>query len=228
MINMAEVGAFPAVTPGGFQIRFGLYLPGIRAQDGFEVLVRLIHKEDRFDPAVQPQDSSLAWTAGHALDLWTATVPVQPVAGTHFGTAGLYLYRFQLWWTPPGGTRQLLTRWFTDPFARQTEIGRLSAVLLAPTSAPFAWTDAGYKTPDLDDLIVYELHVEQFNDTFDGIIGLRQRQQHAGNAESLKSYDRGRWALRAAMRFRAGVHPGVLCRRQPPLVGRLPCRWLSL
>ncbi|HKA53426.1 MAG TPA: alpha-amylase family glycosyl hydrolase, partial [Candidatus Binatia bacterium] len=170
MINVAEVGAFPAVTPSGFQIRFGLYLPGIRATDGFEVLVRLIHKEDRFDPAVQPQDSSLAWTAGHALDLWTATVPVQPVAGTHFGTGGLYLYRFQLWWTPPGGTRQLLTRWFTDPFARQTEIGRLSAVLLAPTPAPFAWTDAGYKTPDLDDLIVYELHVEQFNDTFDGII----------------------------------------------------------
>lgn len=31
-------------------------------------------------------------------------------------------------------------------------------------------TDAGYKTPELNDLIVYELHIEQFNDTFDGVI----------------------------------------------------------
>ena len=29
---------------------------------------------------------------------------------------------------------------------------------------------AAYKTPELSDLIVYELHIEQFNDTFDGVI----------------------------------------------------------
>jgi 1,4-alpha-glucan branching enzyme len=36
--------------------------------------------------------------------------------------------------------------------------------------SPFVWTDAAYKTPELDDLIVYELQVEEFNDTFDGVI----------------------------------------------------------
>jgi len=52
-IDVLEVGAFPLVTAGGgFQIRFGLYLPGIRAADGFEVVVRLIKKEDRFDPVI--------------------------------------------------------------------------------------------------------------------------------------------------------------------------------
>ena len=170
MIDLSEVGAFASVTPDGFQIRFGLYLPSIRSTEGFDVVVRLIHAADRFNPAVQPQDVPLAWHTDHRLDLWSATVPIQPRVGTHFGSEGLYLYRFQLWWTPPGGARQLITRWFTDPFARQTDVGRLSAVMLARSPTPFVWTDATYQTPELDDLIVYELEVEQFNDMFDGVI----------------------------------------------------------
>src|SRR5262245_59755974 len=118
MIDTSEVGAFPAFIAGGFQVRFGLYLPGLRSADGFEVIVRVIHSDDLFSPAVQPQDSHLAWNAGHPLDLWSTTVPVQPISGTHYGTEGVYLYRFQLWWTPPRGDRRLITRWFTDPFAR--------------------------------------------------------------------------------------------------------------
>jgi maltooligosyltrehalose trehalohydrolase len=170
MINLSEAGAFPAVSGGAFQIRFGLYLPGIRAADGFDVVVRLIHRDDRFDPDVAPQDIHLTWNQNHPLDLWSATVPVQPIAGTHFGSGGIYLYRFQLWWTRAGGARQLVTRWFTDPFARQTDVGRLSAVVLSRAPAPFAWTDLAFRTPELDDLIVYELETEQFNDTFDGVI----------------------------------------------------------
>jgi hypothetical protein len=125
---------------------------------------------DRFDPAIPPRSFQLVWNAGHPLDLWSVAAPVQPITGTHFGTEGLYLYRFQLWWTPSGGSRQLITRWFTDPFARQTDVGRLSAVMLSRNPAPFAWTDAAYRTPELDDLVVYELQIEQFNDTFDGVI----------------------------------------------------------
>jgi 1,4-alpha-glucan branching enzyme len=170
VIDFTKVGAFPSVVPGGFQIQIGLYLPGIRAADGFSVVVRVIHQADRFDPAIQPQNTSLVWNTTDPLDLWSATVPVQPIAGTHFGGEGLYLYRFQLWWTPPGGSPQLITRWFTDPFARQTDVGLLSAVMLSSNPVPFAWTDAAYKTPDLDDLIVYELQIEEFNDTFDGVV----------------------------------------------------------
>jgi maltooligosyltrehalose trehalohydrolase len=171
MIDLAEVGAFASLaTSGEFQIRFGVYLPTIRASDDFQVVVRLIHADDRFDPNVPPQDFPLAWVAGHSLDLWGATVPVHPVANTHFGQEGTYLYRFQLWWTSPGGTRQVLTRWFTDPFARATDIGLLSAVILTRTPSSFTWTDQAYQTPELDDLIVYELQIEEFNDTFDGVI----------------------------------------------------------
>ncbi len=37
-------------------------------------------------------------------------------------------------------------------------------------AVPYVWHDAAYKTPNLDDLIVYELQIEQFNTTFDGVI----------------------------------------------------------
>jgi hypothetical protein len=97
MINLSEVGAFPSVVPGGFQIKFGLYLPGIRAGDGFDVVVRVIHSADRFNPSIQPVDFHLAWNSGHPLDLWSFDAPMTPVAGTDFGSPGIHLYRSQLW-----------------------------------------------------------------------------------------------------------------------------------
>ena len=179
-IDLTEVGAFPSVTASQFQVRFGVYLPQIRANDGFDLVVRLIHSNDRFNPTVKTVDTSLTWNAGHPLDLWSGTVPVAAVPGTSFGREGIYLYRYQLWWTPAGGSRQLVTRWFTDPFARQTDVGRLSAVVLSKTPSSFAWSDATYKTPELDDLIVYELQIEQFNDTFDGVISRLDYLQSLG------------------------------------------------
>jgi maltooligosyltrehalose trehalohydrolase len=171
MINLKEVGAFPAViAPNQFSVRFGIYLPGIHATDGFEVIARVIHTDDRFDPAIPAVSYSLAWTAGSALDLWTVTTPITPVAGTSLGLPGRHLYRFELWWTPAGGTRQQVSPWITDPFAREAEIGNMAAFMLDATPTPFQWTDANWKTPELDDLVVYELQVEEFNATFDGVV----------------------------------------------------------
>jgi maltooligosyltrehalose trehalohydrolase len=165
MINLDEVGAFVSVdVSGNFRVRFGLYLPGLRAADGFAVMVRIIHREDRFDPNIPPQDFALTCNS-RPLDLWTHDLTIQEVPGTHFGKEGIYLYRYQLWWNG-----QLLTRWFTDPFARATDIGSLSAFVLTRVDIPFPWTDQAYKTPELDDLVVYELQVEEFNDTFDGVV----------------------------------------------------------
>ncbi len=171
MIDLSEVGAFVSTDSNGTSsIRFGVYLPGIQSQAGFEVFARVIHHDDRFVPGISPQDVPLTWVIGHPLDLWTGSISLQAIANTNFGRPGVYLYRYQLWWTPPGGTRQLVTLWFTDPFARETDIGLLSAVTVASASDSFEWSDANYKTPELDDLVVYELQVEEFADTFDGVI----------------------------------------------------------
>jgi 1,4-alpha-glucan branching enzyme len=170
-INLNEVGAFSSVDANGvISIRFGLYLPGVRSTGGFELLVRIIHQADRFTPGINPVDVSLAWQQGSDLDLWTATAELQLDPNSHYGQDGIYLYRFQLWWTPAGGQRTLISRWFTDPFSRQTDVGMLAAVPCARVpAAPFTWTDASWKTPELDDLVVYELHVDQFNNTFQGV-----------------------------------------------------------
>ncbi len=170
-INLNVVGAFPSVDANGvMSIRFGLYLPGVTSANGFEVIARIIHQQDRFTPGINPVDVSLDWQPGSILDLWNVTAVLQPDPRSHYGQDGVYLYRFQLWWKPAGGQRTLITRWFTDPFAQQTDVGMLAAVPCSHLPAqPFAWTDGDWKTPPLDDLVVYELHVDQFNNTFQGI-----------------------------------------------------------
>ena len=94
-INLAEIGASCSVDAGGtLQIKFGLYLPGIRAIDGFGVVIRVIHDADRFDPAVRTRDVAMAWTAGSTLDLWIATTTLTPDPSSHYGQDGLYLTRW--------------------------------------------------------------------------------------------------------------------------------------
>jgi len=156
MINLAEVGAFPTFDASGqFNVQFGVYLPGLRASDGFVVIVRVIHSKDRFIPGIAPRDFPLRWQQGSVLDLWSANVSIDPVEGTNFGSEGSYLYRYQLQWAPAGQpTKNVVTKWFVDPFARATDIGELSAFTLTKTPTTFAWTDDGYKTPELNDLTV--------------------------------------------------------------------------
>jgi maltooligosyltrehalose trehalohydrolase len=171
MINLDEVGAFPSFAINGdAQVRFGLYLPGIRATDGFSVVVRIIHAEDRFNPGVPTQDANLTWQPGSNLDLWSANVTLAKDGTSHSGEEGEYLYRYQLWWKNSAGQQFLVTNWFPDPFARATDIGLMSSTSLSKTPASFAWTDLAYSTPELLDLIVYELQAEEFNDSFDGVV----------------------------------------------------------
>jgi maltooligosyltrehalose trehalohydrolase len=173
VINLDEVGAFAlAPTDRGVEARFGIYLPGIDPRDGYEVIVRVIHQDDRFVPEILPMNFPLAPAVDSPNNLWqtTVTIPIQP--GTSFGQPGTYLYRYQLRRTNPGsGSPQIVTLWFTDPFARATDdVGELSAFSTPGTEAPFTWSDETWKVPELADLVVYELHVEEFNDTFDGAI----------------------------------------------------------
>jgi 1,4-alpha-glucan branching enzyme len=168
VIDLKEVGAFASdPTPVGVPVRFGLYLPGIAA--GFQVVVLVIHSADRFTPGIQPQPFDLQFVGGPN-GLWSADVTIQPQPGTSFGQAVRYLYRYQLL-RVTDGTRSVLTPWFTDPVARATdEVGQLSA-FDTPASVPaYQWHDDGWKVPELADLVVYEMHVEEFNSTFAGVV----------------------------------------------------------
>lgn len=162
-IDLNEVGAH--VT--GTNVGFGVYLPGVRAVDGFSVSVRIIHEDDQFRPETPSIAVVLAFDTTHPLGLWSGTVDLTTLAappGSHLGQDGTYLYRFGL-----SKNSQVITKVFLDPFAIENGPGLLSAFRVGATPA-FAWTDAAYSTPTLDDLIIYELNVSEFGVTFDGVI----------------------------------------------------------
>ncbi|HUX88219.1 MAG TPA: hypothetical protein VMW65_14550, partial [Chloroflexota bacterium] len=172
MIDLNEVGAF-ATAPNavGVRVRFGVYLPGLAAENGYQIVVRIIHQYDRFVPEIKTLDFPLQPVPGHSLGLWQADITIPIKAETHFGQPGTYLYRYQLLRNLPGSAQPtVLTRWFTDPFARLTDdVGELSAFTTPDAEPGFTWTDDHWKVPELEDLVVYELHVEEFNDSFDGV-----------------------------------------------------------
>src|SRR5262249_49241256 len=131
------------------------------------VEVRVIHALDQFTPGIRPKNYPLAWQNASPHDLWIGSIDLTADAdpAAHFGQTGAYVYRYQL-----SRNGIVVCLWFTDPFARATGIGQLAAFTVPDPDAPrFAWSDGDYTVPDLDDLVVYELQVEEFNDTFDGV-----------------------------------------------------------
>lgn len=168
MIHLDEVGASALQDPatGDWSATIGIYLPGITFPKGYSVIVRVIHTDDQFIRGIEPKDFFLNWVGGSEYDLWTGVVPLAPDGIGHFGSPGTYLYRFQL-----QRNGQDIALWFADPFGRAAGIGTLSAFEL-PASPPaaFPWTDAGFLTPEVDDMVVYELNVREFNRDFQGVI----------------------------------------------------------
>jgi 1,4-alpha-glucan branching enzyme len=171
MIDLTEVGAHVDATGN---VTFGVYLPEITAAKGYAVIVRVIHEMDQFTPEIPPQDFLLQFDSTHELGLWSATIPLPTLGGGegHFGAPGQYLYRYRLL-RQQGGQQKVVTSFFTDPFAREAGPAKLAAFTLddpATPSTPFAFTDASFQVPALDDLVVYELQVGEFYSTFEGVV----------------------------------------------------------
>ncbi|MGX9118884.1 alpha-amylase family glycosyl hydrolase [Mesorhizobium sp. BHbsci] len=167
MISLDDVGAHPQPPVAGlWLVRFGLYLPGVTYNKGYRLKVRVIHEADHFIRGIDPKEFWMTWINGSPLDLWTATVPlVADPPPSHFGQPGRYVYRYQLL----RSDGRPIAFWFPDPFARETAIGTLSAFTIDPQVQPFAWSDAAFVPPDVDQMVVYEVNVREFNTDFDGL-----------------------------------------------------------
>ena len=166
MIKLIEVGATAERdSAGNWQVKYGLYLPGITYNKGYRLKLRVIHEQDQFIRGIEPKDFWMSWQNGSALDRWEATVALTPDGIGHFGQAGRYLYRYQLL----QGTREVAF-WFSDPFGQDVGLGTLSAFTVESTPQPFPWTDGGFQVPEVDEMVVYELNVREFNRDFQGII----------------------------------------------------------
>jgi 1,4-alpha-glucan branching enzyme len=165
-INLSEVGvSLRQDGAGQWFADVGIYLPGITYNKGYRVKLRIIHEADQFVRGIEPKDFYLSWINGSPLDRWTASVPLATDPASHFGQNGTYLYRFQLL----RGSHEV-TFWFSDPFGRAAGLGTLSAFALTGGPQTFAWTDAAFTVPEVDDMIVYELNVREFNRDFQGVI----------------------------------------------------------
>jgi 1,4-alpha-glucan branching enzyme len=167
VISLAEVGAHAQQdAAGAWSVTFGLYLPGITYDKGYRLKVRLIHEADQFVRGIDPEEFWMSWVKGSSLDLWTAQVALAAKpAPSHFGQPGRYVYRYQLLRAGAGP----LAFWFADPFARESAIGTLSAFTIDAQVQPFAWSDAAFVPPEVDDMVVYEVNVREFNTDFDGL-----------------------------------------------------------
>lgn len=149
--------------------RFRILLPGIEESRGFSVKVYLIDKKDQFNVNIRPEIFSLAPESSNpddeswgeiAKNNWCSeTIPLDP---------GTYLYRFEITGPERGTGNSVRSLYFGDPFARETDAGIFSVLRIPPETRP-AWDDGAFKVPLMEELILYELNVAEFGETFEGV-----------------------------------------------------------
>lgn len=154
-------------------VHFGLFLPWVSASDGNRLWVKVIHENDQFLQEIQPSMFELAHSGDPDYgDYWSVEVEINPASKQHpqsaWGSPGRYVYRYIL---QNPNTPELID-WIIDPFAREFGIGKLSAFTLG--YEPHAWSgnENSWKTPPLNDLILYELMINEFGENIDKTIGL--------------------------------------------------------
>ena len=144
-------------------LKLGLFLPWISANHGNKLYARIIHEKDQFLKDIPTCDFELS----HSLDpvygdYWSGMFSLKPEQKKHpksaWGEKGRYLYRFMLD-NPDSGRID----WIIDPFARSFGIGKMSAFNLGNTDT-FEWgnIEKKWKTPHINDLIMYEMMISEF------------------------------------------------------------------
>lgn len=162
MIDLSQVGAH--VGRGAQDaLHLGVHLPNITADKGYRLFADIIHTDDQFDPAVPAQPVEL-FDRAEPYGLWSfdGHLSALPRQG-RLGTPGRHLYRYRLL-----RHEQVVCNAFADPFALASGPGTLSAFNY-PAASPYQWQDAAFRVPPLDELIVYELMVDDFAHDFDGV-----------------------------------------------------------
>lgn len=157
-------------------VNFGLFLPWVSAENGNRMWVKVIHEKDQFIQDIQPLMFELSHSSDpDYFDYWSARVDINTRSKPHprsaWGTPGKYVYRYCLEGPDPQNPGQnKFIDWIIDPFAREFGVGKLSAFTLG--YEPYAWSsnELNWKTPRLDDLVMYELMINEFGGDIDKTI----------------------------------------------------------
>lgn len=158
----------PKEMPGN-KVNFGFFLPWVSEEQGNRITVKIIHEKDQFLQAIQPRRFDLQHSIDPEYgDYWSAEAFISPDEKPHphsaWGEKGRYVYRFFL---QNRHTGQEID-WIIDPFAREYGVGKLSAFTLG--YAPYNWSnkESGWRTPKLQDLVIYELMLAEFGNDLQG------------------------------------------------------------
>lgn len=159
----------------GGVVEFGIFLPWVSTNDGYQLWVKIIHEQDQFLQDVAPNEFELT----HAIDpeygdYWSTRVDIRSESRSRrtnpnsvWGRDGKYVYRYCL----RQGDR-LEIDWIIDPFAQEFGIGKLSALTLGIRDE-YTWSsheEKDWKTPALNDLVLYELMLSEFGRDIDSAI----------------------------------------------------------
>ncbi len=164
MIDLNVVGAhvgraFPD------ELYLGILMPNITPAKQYHLFADIIHANDQFNPDIGPVsvelhgDDSGMWSYGGSLGALNGG------AGSHFGDVGRYLYRYRLL-----RNNVTIIDYFADPYATTSGPGTNSAFDYPPLPN-HQWQDQGFVVPSLDDVIMYELMVDDFAENFEGVMG---------------------------------------------------------
>lgn len=162
-MRLMPLNILGAHEQGGNKIFFGVFLPHISPGLGYALKVKVIHESDQFIQGIQPHEFHLSHSSDQVYgDYWSGVAVLNPgnrhAPGSFWGNPGTYVYRYAI---ECNGAEVL--DWIIDPFAREFGIGRQAAFTLG--YQPHIWgpeEEETWKTPDLRDLVVYELMLNEF------------------------------------------------------------------
>lgn len=179
-------------------VDFGIFLPWISKQDGHRLFVKVIHEHDQFLQNVPAQRFELQHSLDPDYgDYWSTRVTIGSSSGSDrvasarrtsdrngsarrtgdgtgngarhsgaWGSNGRYLYRYEL--ESPRLSAPL--DWIVDPYAREYGTGQQSAFTLGYEDHAWGPIESTWKTPQLSDLVVYELMLHEFAWNLEGAI----------------------------------------------------------
>lgn len=156
-------------------IDFGIFLPWVFARDENRLFVKIIHEKDQFIQDIQPMKFEMVQSEDSDYgELWSAEVKIDPDSAdrhpdSHWGDDERYVYRYCL--ECPRLKEPI--DWIIDPFAREFGVGKLSAITKGYDRLyKYEWNDLEeeWKTPPLDEQVIYELMINEFGGGIDEAI----------------------------------------------------------
>lgn len=148
-------------------VEFGIFLPWVSASDGNQLWVKIIHENDQFLQDIAPNEFELTYAIDPEYgDYWSVKVDIKSESRPGaWGKNGNYVYRYCL-----RHRDRPEIDWIIDPFAREFGVGKLSAFTLGYEDYVWSSEEDIWKTPALNDLVLYELMISEFGGDIDRTI----------------------------------------------------------